>query len=136
MEKDKLYFFTSSVYKWIPILYNDDLKEIIMNSLKFLVSKKLIKLYAYVIMPNHMHLIIKPLIDSSVNNVQLSLMKFTAQKIKFYLMDTESSDIEKFNVSARDRKYQIWQRNPLAICTNIKTHKDRSEADWSFYACW
>ena len=115
MEAGKIYFFTATIYKWIPILQNDQLKEIVLHSLKYMVAKSAINLYAYVIMPNHIHLMLKPLNNSDYKNIQLSLMRFTAQKIKFYLIDHDSPELVKFEVNSRDRKYQFWQRNPLAV---------------------
>jgi REP element-mobilizing transposase RayT len=82
METGKIYFITAIIFKWIQILHNDDLNEIILSSLKHLVAEGAINLYAYVIMPNHIHLILKPLNDSDFKNIQLSLKRFTAQKIK------------------------------------------------------
>ncbi len=43
-------------------------------------------------------------------------MKFTAQQIKFYLLDNNCDPIlDKMKVDKSDRQYQIWQRNPLPI---------------------
>ncbi len=42
-------------------------------------------------------------------------MKFTAQKIKFFLQDNESEYLEEFLVNKNDRTYQIWQRDSLAV---------------------
>jgi putative transposase len=115
MEKGKIYFFTATILDWIPILHDDVIKDIVINSLKFLVDKKALKLYAFVIMPNHIHLMIQPLENPEYNNVQLSFMRFTAQKIKLVLQDNKPQLLKKFMVNKQDRKFQIWQRNPLAI---------------------
>ncbi len=115
MQTSNMYFFTASILNWIPILFNDNLKKIILVSLKFLVTQKAMKLYAYVIMPNHIHLILKPLENTQCKNLQLSLMRYTAQQIKFFLQKNNPSILKKFYVNKKDRKYQIWQRNPLAI---------------------
>ena len=50
-------FFTVTNYMWQPLLKPDKYKEIIIGSLKFLVDNKRIKIYAFVIMSNHLHLI-------------------------------------------------------------------------------
>ena len=114
MLPNRLFFFTASIYDWIPILQNDGLKNIILESLKHLVDENAIKLSAFVIMPNHIHLLIMPLCNPKYQNVQLSLMRFTAQKIKFHLLDHNDPIIDRFLVNKKDRTYQIWQRNPLA----------------------
>jgi len=110
MEIGKMYFITATILDWQPILLKKLRKQIIIRSLKYLVDKNFVRLHAFVIMPNHIHLIWKPL----VTNVQLRFMKFTGQKIKFELLDYEPDQLEKFLVNKKDRTYQIWQRNPLA----------------------
>ena len=83
MENGKIYFFTASILKWNPILFDSGLKQIILESLKFLFLEKAIKIYGFVIIPNHIHLILMPLNNPKFKNVQLSFMRFTAQKSSF-----------------------------------------------------
>lgn len=94
---------------------NNGRKKIILNSLNHLVDQGALRVCAFVIMPNHIHLIWKPLSNENVKNIQLSFMRFTAQQILFHLQDSKSIHIEKFLVDKKDRKFQIWQRNPLAV---------------------
>jgi REP element-mobilizing transposase RayT len=49
-------FFTATITEWQKLLEPDKYKDIIINSLRFLVEDKRIKLYAFVIMSNHIHL--------------------------------------------------------------------------------
>ena len=53
-----------------------------MNNLGFQVDDRRIKLYAFVIMPDHIHLIwpMQPLIHP--HDVQRDFLKYTAQRIK------------------------------------------------------
>ncbi len=48
-------------------------------------------------------------------NVQRDFLKYTAQKIKQDLLLTNKDMLEAFRVTAKDRMYQIWERNPLSI---------------------
>ena len=66
-------------------------------------------------MPNHIHLLCTPLENKKHQNVQLNFMRFTAQKLLFQLQDFGYSHVDDFLVDSKDRKYQIWQRNPLAV---------------------
>ena len=49
-------FFTATCLNWQNLLHSDERKQVIMDSLKFLVEDKRIWLYGFVIMPNHIHL--------------------------------------------------------------------------------
>lgn len=48
-------FYTATIYEWKHLLVDDKCKEIIIDSLRFLVNSKRIELNAFVIMSNHIH---------------------------------------------------------------------------------
>ena len=108
-------FFTATINKWIKALQHDDCKQIIIDSLNYLVDKKRIKVFAFVIMPNHIHLIWQIQENNTKEAVQRDFLKFTGQQIKFWLEKNDKSLLKKLEVNLRDRKYQIWQRNALSI---------------------
>ena len=60
MKEEYLYcpanYFTATINEWKPVLANDNYKDIIIGSLKNLVSKIRIELNAFVVMNNHIHL--------------------------------------------------------------------------------
>jgi putative transposase len=69
-------FFTATIYKWISVLQYEECKQIIVDSLNFLVEKKRVRVFAFVIMPNHIHLIWQIQEGHSKENVQRDLLKF------------------------------------------------------------
>ena len=58
-------YFTATIHEWKPLPANDSYKDIIIDSLQTLVTKKRIELNAFVIMNNHMHLIWQSLQNST-----------------------------------------------------------------------
>jgi REP-associated tyrosine transposase len=115
MPEHHVQFFTATLLKWIPLLNNDNFKQIIVESMAFLVEKKKCETYAFIIMPNHIHMIWK--IDSKFNreDVQRDFLKFTSQQFRFDLQDKGLNILSEFEVNLKDRKYQFWQRNPLSV---------------------
>ena len=108
-------YFTASIRNWMPLLAADKYKNIITDSLHFLVENKRIELNAFVVMHNHIHLIWQPLPGHTLSSIQLSFMKFTAQQIKFALDVDNPILLEQCRVNKTDREYQIWKRKPLSI---------------------
>ncbi len=106
-------FFTATLLNWQPLLSDDGFKDIIIQSLLFLKNEGSVVIYAFVIMPNHIHMIWQ--IQDGHENVQLRFMKFTAQQFKFKLADSSDPTLKSFYVGDKDRKYQFWERNPLSI---------------------
>ena len=56
-ELNEIYFWTITINKWQHLLKQDDNKMIVMSSLQWLVKNKLVQIYGFVIMLNHIHLL-------------------------------------------------------------------------------
>ena len=108
-------FFTASIYEMKHLLKQDKYKQIILDSLAFLVNDKRIYLYAFCIMSNHLHLIWQMCPGHKRENVQRDFLKFTGQAFRFDLLANHPLVFPHFEVNLKDRKYQFWQRNPLSI---------------------
>ena len=109
------YFFTSTILNWNNLLADDNCKQFIISSINFLVAQKRVYILAFVIMPNHQHLIWQIREGHERQNVQRDFMKYTAQQMKFYLSKNNAAVLQKFRVDAADREFQIWERNPLSV---------------------
>ncbi len=108
-------FFTSTCLEWKYLLANDNYKKIIIEDLKWLVNHHWIKIYCFVIMPNHLHYIWHVHPSLIYQKVKGSHLRNTAQKIKNDLIvNNEQKILDQFYVGAKDRAYQFWERNPLS----------------------
>ena len=113
--QNEVYFWTDTIKDWKNILLNDDFKLIIINSLKELVMRDKIILYAHVIMPNHIHLVWEMKNMNGKEMPHASFNKFTAHQFQKKLRLDDSAELEHFRVYDLERKYRFWQRDPLAI---------------------
>jgi len=57
MELNAVYFWTSTIIEWKHLLKQEKYKQVVLDSFKVLVDKELVKIYGFVIMPNHIHII-------------------------------------------------------------------------------
>ena len=108
-------FFTATILEWKHLLKKDEFKQIIVDSLLFLKKEGSIVVNAFVIMPNHIHLIWQIQDGYKQDKIQMRFLKYTAQQIKFRLIDTNDKMLNNFFVNATDREYQFWHRKPLSI---------------------
>jgi putative transposase len=108
-------FFTATNLEWKRLLRPDKYKDIVISSLRFLVQDKRVKLFSFVIMDNHIHLIWQMMPDNSPEAVQRDFLKYTAQHIKRDLEKNHPDVLAHFNVNAKDREYQFWERNALSV---------------------
>ena len=62
-----------------------------------------------------MHLIWQMLGDHKREDVQRDFLKYTSQRIIRHLERHYPSLLAKLLVQAKDRKYQVWERNSLGV---------------------
>ena len=115
-----IYFVTFSTHLWVPILFNETLFQIILDSFKYCQAKKGLKIHAYVIMINHVHAIISHESYDQIPNIVRDLKRHTAREIRNYLSNLgEFSQLFWVKVfhSKERGKHRIWQEgyHPIAI---------------------
>jgi len=110
-------FITASIHNFVHLLKSDDFKEIIMSSLSNLYARKLLSVYGFVIMPNHIHIIWREHFEynTSKETVRGAFFKFTAHQFLKHLQENNKRKLVDFWVDKSDRKYQFWNRNPYGI---------------------
>ena len=108
-------FITITCLKWNHILKDDRFKDIIIDSLSFLGKAKRISVFGFVIMSNHFHLIWQMVGDHKREEVQRDFLKYTGQQILIHLRNEKAEMQKELLVKAKDRKYQVWERNSLGI---------------------
>jgi len=106
-------FFTATCLNWQPLLHNEERKDILMNSLKFMVDDGRIWLYGFVLMPNHIHLMWRRRELWVKKSTEQNFLKFTAQQIKFKMLDAGSEELENYRSTQYDREYHFWERRPF-----------------------
>ena len=115
VEIGKIYFWTATINNWNKLLREDEVKEIIISSLKYLSAKRKIEVYAFVIMPNHVHFVWQMLEMNGKEMPHTSFLKFTAHSFKKYLKTNKPEDLKFFVVEAENKEYEFWQRDSLAF---------------------
>jgi len=119
-----IYFITTSVHLWVPILFNETLFQIILDSLKYCQSNKELRLHGYVIMTNHVHAIISHEAHDQIPNIVRDFKRHTATEIKNYLSNLGRFS-QLFWVKIFHNKEQgqnkIWQEgyHPEAIKSKV-----------------
>ena len=115
LDLNEVYFWTSTVKDWKHLLEPDKYKQIISDNLQMLVDRGLIKVYGFVIMPNHIHIIWELLKLNGKEKPHASFNKAVAHEILIDLKANHPQVLEHLRVDERERQYRVWQRDPLAI---------------------
>ena len=114
-EQDSLHFVTFQIVKWIDIFTRKIYRDIVIDSLRFCQANKDLDIYAFVIMSNHLHLLMKSS-KSDLSNTIKEFKSFTAKQIlKAIDSETESRRAWMLNLfefaakqHQRNEKFQLW----------------------------
>ena len=112
-EINKIYFFTATIHKFRCLLNDDIHKDLIVSYLQELSLKELIKVYGFVLMPNHIHLIWQQINKNGKETAQGSFLKYTAHEFLKRLKEEGKS--REYEVTLANKKHQIWQRDSLSV---------------------
>ncbi len=113
------YYLTSVTNNRLPVFRTDKLKEITANALNEAIKSADILIFAYVIMPDHYHIITDSLRKPS--EVLRYLIGITARRIINHLKENNlMSSLEKLKQETKKReyKYSLWEHHPNVFSIN------------------
>jgi REP element-mobilizing transposase RayT len=106
-----LYFITASIIEWKHLFITPEYIKIPLGSFEWMQQQKRITLFAFVIMPSHLHAIIKPE-SSTIGEIVQQFGSFTAHEIlKKLRADNQKELLDLFHQLKRDVRHDhsIWQ---------------------------
>ncbi|MGN6605019.1 MAG: transposase [Ginsengibacter sp.] len=106
-------FLTATILKWNHLLKQDCYKEIIIDSFDWLATNKKCTINAFVIMPNHIHLLWKISDGLERKDVQGAFFSFTAHQFKKQMKKSDPELLESYCANKSDRVFQFWKRVPM-----------------------
>ena len=112
-----LYFSTATIKGWKHLLKPDKYKTVITNSMSFLVKEGAVWIYAFVIMPNHIHWVWQMRGETVKSSAQQRMLKFVAQQIKADLEIHHPLVLAQFKSERKDRGHQFFKDRPLSVAS-------------------
>jgi len=108
-----LYFITTTAAQWAHLFRRDVNKRIIADSLNYMRGHQWIRLHVFVIMPNHVHFIVRFLEGHSLSDVMRDFKKHTAKQIiRQYQAENNYRALEFLEQAASrisDQQYKVWE---------------------------
>jgi putative transposase len=107
------HFLTFSCYKRLPLLGKDRTRKWFIESLASARDKHQFQLWAWVIMPEHVHLLIHPTSESSIASILADIKRPVGRYAISYLQMQTSPFLERLTVRNQSRTYRrFWQAGP------------------------
>ena len=128
-DKTGCYFVTFTVIHWIDIFSRKEYRDIIVDSLNYCISEKELIVYAWVIMSNHIHLVITTKSDEgNISGIIRDFKKHTSKEItkaiqsipesrKEWLLNAMSKEAKRIG---RATYHKLWKDDNHAITIDGK----------------
>ena len=105
----QIFFITTTCYQWLPLIDRSGSYNIIEESLSFCIDKYNAAILGYVIMPNHLHLILYFSHGQDRIGFMRDFKKYTSVKIRSRLIDCGSTLLDKIIYVKKRQMYKVWQ---------------------------
>jgi putative transposase len=127
LDQHGLNFVTCTVVGWIDIFSRKRYRDIVVDSLQFCRSEKGLLVFAYIVMSNHLHLVLQagPKSTYTLGEIIRDFKKYTAVNILEAIQSEPESRREwlmhmfayyaRYNIN--NRNFQFWQQDnhPIAL---------------------
>ena len=112
----------------IDALTRNEYKDIIVESLKYCIDKKGMILHAWIIMSNHIHLILKAQKDFIISNIMRDFKKYTSKQIVGSIKENPKESRREWMIymferagkkNSNNKDFQFWQQDnhPIELST-------------------
>ncbi|MEN9337402.1 MAG: hypothetical protein RLZZ500_2389, partial [Bacteroidota bacterium] len=110
------HFLTCTIVDWIDVFSRKTYRECVIDCFEYCIKNKGMILYSYVIMSNHIHMIIQSN-EGKLSDLIRDFKKFTAKTILEKIQSEPESRrewmLERFKLAieshSRNKKFQFWQ---------------------------
>ncbi len=110
-ETEYPYFMTCTIVGWLPIFTRPDSVEIVLDSWRYLQREREFKLFGFVVLENHLHLVASA---PELSAAMQSFKSYTARQI-IELLERHSAEVLLRQLRANklrhktESHYQLWQ---------------------------
>lgn len=127
---ESLYFVTFAVVQWVDVFTRMVYVDILLESIRYCQKEKGLRVHAWCIMSNHVHLMISTEFGHHPSDALRDLKKFTSKKIVAAIADKEQPESRRGwmlwifkqagEANSKNKDYQFWQQgnHPIELISN------------------
>jgi putative transposase len=124
-DSNKMYFISYATVHWIDVFIRNEYKEEIINSWKHCQKEKGLEIYAWCIMPSHIHMIISSS-KNKLEDIVRDMKSHTSNQLKKKITENNQESRREWmlwmmqragKLNNNNKDWQFWQQNnkPLEI---------------------
>ncbi|MBC7388137.1 MAG: transposase [Opitutaceae bacterium] len=106
-DQEGLYFITCTVHQWVDVFTRKIYTDILLDSLRYCQTNKGLEVFAWVIMSNHIHLIIRSK-ENKLSDIIRDFKKHTSKKIMEAIELNQQESRQKWLLWLLKKDGHIW----------------------------
>jgi putative transposase len=127
-DQTKPYFITFTIVEWADLFSRRDYCEVVLDSIRFCQKEKGLIAYAWVIMTNHIHMIIGTS-NKNMEDIMRDMKSFTSRKLREEIKNHSQESRKEWLLSmfenagkknGNNTDWQLWQQDnhPIELWDN------------------
>lgn len=129
VNQHNLHFITPTVVGWLDIFTRKVYKGIIIDSLRYCIENKGLCVHAYVLMSNHLHLVVSAKDGYRLSDIIRDFKRHTSKKIISEILTNPKESRQEWmlrlfkyfaNFKKNNKTYQLWRRDnhPIELASD------------------
>ena len=127
---EAIYFVTFTTVNWIDVFTRPMYKDIVVESLNYCIKNKGLVVYAWVIMSNHVHLVIESR-GVALEDIMRDLKKYTSREILKAIEENSQESRKAWMLwmferagkkNSNNSKYQFWQQHNQPVELTLQAY--------------
>jgi len=127
-DNNSWYFVTFSVVEWVDVFTRNEYRKIVVDSIKYCIENKGLIVFSWVIMTNHVHLLVSVNADSNntLSDIMRDLKKFTSMHLIKVIRENGRESRREWMLeiflragkrNINNTNFQFWQQDnhPIAV---------------------
>ena len=146
------HFITCTVHQWVDVFTRAEYVNILLNSIRYCQKHKGLEVHSWVIMSNHIHLIVSMKGEPTISDFVRDMKKHTSIEITNLIAGNDKESrrkwmLDKFSFAgernSNNERYQFWQQDSHPICLDTSDkvmqrlnylHDNPVRAGWVWHA--
>jgi REP element-mobilizing transposase RayT len=119
-DPDGLYFITYAVVYWVDVFTRDEYRNILIDSWKHCQKEKGLVIHAWIIMTNHIHMIVSKNGETLLQDIMRDMKKYTSLKILSAIRNNEKESRREWmlqlfseagKTNSNNKDFQFWKQD-------------------------
>jgi putative transposase len=122
--QEAVHFITFAVVEWVDVFSRQEYRDTVVQSIAFCQQRKGLRLHGWVMMTNHLHMLISAGGDTTLSDILRDFKKYTSNEIITAIEKSSTESRQRWMMeifreagrqNARNTTHQFWQQDNMPM---------------------